>query len=139
MQRGALCRSRRVHCVDLGESFPTSIYYLLAKFGFDTAENEPCEVCPIPRGAACSGQGRRGVLARPPWRAGCRGGRRRCGPSPPGTWGTQILTSPNLKDDMLISSFNGLLRVLDTFLAYFASRCTPYPPDVYRLTEEETI
>jgi len=35
-----------VHCVDLGESFPTSIYYLLillAKFGFDTAENEPCK------------------------------------------------------------------------------------------------
>ena len=27
--------------VELGESFPTSIYYLLAKFGFDTAKNEP--------------------------------------------------------------------------------------------------
>ena len=26
--------------------------YFLAKFGFDTAENEPCEVCPIPRNAA---------------------------------------------------------------------------------------
>ena len=24
-----------------------SIYYLLAKFGFDTAENEPCKVCPL--------------------------------------------------------------------------------------------
>ena len=23
--------------------------YFLAKFGFDTAENEPCQVCPIPR------------------------------------------------------------------------------------------
>ena len=36
-----------MHCADLGESFPTSIYYLLSKFGFDTAENEPCKVCPI--------------------------------------------------------------------------------------------
>ena len=40
-----LCKG--VHCVDLGESFPTTIYYLLAKCGFDTAENEPCEVCPL--------------------------------------------------------------------------------------------
>ena len=30
--------------VELGESFPTSIYYLLAKFGLDTAENEPLKV-----------------------------------------------------------------------------------------------
>ena len=30
-------RCKGVHRVDLGESFPTSI---LAKFGFDTAENE---------------------------------------------------------------------------------------------------
>ena len=41
MQRGALCRSR-------GE---LSNAYLLAKFGFDTAENEPCKVC---RGAMLS-------------------------------------------------------------------------------------
>ena len=33
-----------VHYVDLGESFQTHIYL---KFGFDTAENEPCKVCPI--------------------------------------------------------------------------------------------
>ena len=26
-----------MHCVDLGESFQISIYYLLANFGFDTA------------------------------------------------------------------------------------------------------
>ena len=39
VQMGALCRSRR----------ELSNAYLLAKFGFDTAENEPCEVCPIPR------------------------------------------------------------------------------------------
>ena len=34
-------RCKGVHCVDLRESFPTSTYYLLAKFGFDTAKNEP--------------------------------------------------------------------------------------------------
>ena len=34
-----------MHCVDLGESFPTnSNEYLLAKIGVDTAENEPLEV-----------------------------------------------------------------------------------------------
>ena len=32
-------RCKGVHCVDLGESFPTSIY--LEKFGLDTAENGP--------------------------------------------------------------------------------------------------
>ena len=37
MQRSALCRSRR----------ELSNAYLLAKFGFDTAENEPCKVCPL--------------------------------------------------------------------------------------------
>ena len=37
-----MCRSRR----------ELSYEYLLAKFGFDTAENEPCKVCPIPRGTA---------------------------------------------------------------------------------------
>ena len=37
MQRSALCRSRR----------ELSNVYLLAKFRFDTAENEPCEVCPL--------------------------------------------------------------------------------------------
>ena len=39
-----------MHCVDLGESFRTDSYskeYLLAKFGFDTAENESCKVCPL--------------------------------------------------------------------------------------------
>ena len=33
-----------MHCVDLGESFPNSNEYLLAKIGVDTAENEPLEV-----------------------------------------------------------------------------------------------
>ena len=28
-------------CVDLVKSFPTSIYYLLANFGFDTQKSEP--------------------------------------------------------------------------------------------------
>ena len=37
MQRSALCRSRR----------ELSNEYLLAKFGFDTAENEPRKVCPL--------------------------------------------------------------------------------------------
>ena len=36
-----------MHCVDLDESYPNSNAYLLAKFGFDTAENEPCKVCPL--------------------------------------------------------------------------------------------
>ena len=30
-----------MHFVDLVKSIPTSIWYLLAKIGFDTAENEP--------------------------------------------------------------------------------------------------
>ena len=39
MHRSALCRFRR----------ELSNAYLLAKFGFDTAENEPSKVCRIPR------------------------------------------------------------------------------------------
>ena len=31
--------------VDLAKSFQTSSYYLLAKFGVDTAENGPLKVC----------------------------------------------------------------------------------------------
>ena len=34
-----------VHLIDLVKSFPTSIYYLPAKNGFDKAENEPSKVC----------------------------------------------------------------------------------------------
>ena len=39
-------RCKGVHCVDLGESFQTNIYFfkLLVNFGFDTAENEPVKV-----------------------------------------------------------------------------------------------
>ena len=37
MQRSALCRSRQ----------ELSNEYLLAKIGVDTAENEPCKVCPL--------------------------------------------------------------------------------------------
>ena len=37
VQRSALCGSRR----------ELSNEYLLAKFGFDTAENEPCKVCAL--------------------------------------------------------------------------------------------
>ena len=43
MQRSALCRSRR----DLSNA------YLLAKFGFDTAENEPSKVCRSGAGRCC--------------------------------------------------------------------------------------
>ena len=39
-----MCRSRR----------ELSNAYFLAKFGLDTAENEPCQVCPTPRNAASS-------------------------------------------------------------------------------------
>ena len=38
VQKSALCRSRR----------ELSNAYLLAKFGFDTAEDEPCQVCQSP-------------------------------------------------------------------------------------------
>ena len=34
-----------VNLLDLVKSFHTSIYYLVAKIGFDTAENEPLGVC----------------------------------------------------------------------------------------------
>ena len=43
MQRSALCRSRR----------ELSNAYFVAKFGLDTAENEPCKVCPTEQ---CSSQ-----------------------------------------------------------------------------------
>ena len=33
-----------VYCVDLGDSFQMSIYYLLANIGFDTAEGEKSKV-----------------------------------------------------------------------------------------------
>ena len=37
---------KRVNLVDLVKSFETSSFHnLLAKFGFDTAENEPLKVC----------------------------------------------------------------------------------------------
>ena len=57
MQRSALCRSRR----------ELSNAYFVAKFGLDTAENEPCQVCPIPRNAARNEhlQLRRGRRERP--------------------------------------------------------------------------
>ena len=48
MQRSALCRSRR----------ELSNAYFVAKFDLDTAENEPCQVCPIFR-CASSGTPRR--------------------------------------------------------------------------------
>ena len=56
VQRSPLCRSRR----------ELSNAYLLAKFGFDTAENEPCKVCPLSvyrSPVAILAQGARGVGA----------------------------------------------------------------------------
>ena len=46
VRRSALCRSRR----------ELSNAYLLAKFGFDTAENEPSKVCPVDRSNGGLGQ-----------------------------------------------------------------------------------
>ena len=36
---------RNANLIDLLESFPTSIYYLLSKIGSDTAEKESLKVC----------------------------------------------------------------------------------------------
>ena len=36
---------KHVNLVDLVKSFPTGIYYLLAKIGVDIEENEPNKVC----------------------------------------------------------------------------------------------
>ena len=35
---------KSVNLVDLVKNFQMSVYYLLTKFGFDTAENEPLKV-----------------------------------------------------------------------------------------------
>ena len=40
-------RVNLVNLVNLVKGFQTSSYYLLAKFGFDTAENESLKVCLI--------------------------------------------------------------------------------------------
>ena len=39
---------KHVHIVDLVKSFPTNISFLLAKFSFGTAENEPSQILLIP-------------------------------------------------------------------------------------------
>ena len=58
MQTIVLCRSRR----------ELSNAYLLAKFRFDTAENEPCKACPIER------RDERGAAGtRQSWAAGAAG------------------------------------------------------------------
>ena len=60
-----MCRSRREH----------SNAYLLAKFGLDTAENEPCQVCPTEQSRPAQGewhQHRRAEPAPPEGRPGDR-------------------------------------------------------------------
>ena len=42
---GAVQKCKSVNLVDLVKSFHASIFYLLAQFGFDTAENGPLKVC----------------------------------------------------------------------------------------------
>jgi len=71
VQRSAFCRSRR----------ELSNAYLLAKCGFDTAENQPCKVCPLsaygsPRCSETSSSSRRRWGRR--WR--------KCGPSRRSAW-----------------------------------------------------
>ena len=66
MQRSALCRSRR----DLSNE------YFFAKFGFDIAENEPCQVCPIEQRSICRRiywEGRPDLVAGVDAAAGARG------------------------------------------------------------------
>ena len=63
VQRSALCRSRR----------ELSNAYLLAKFGLDTAENEPCQVCPIEQ---CSDAA---SFERPGWAASASSARLEAG------------------------------------------------------------
>ena len=76
MQRSASCRSRR----------EVSNAYLLAKFGIDTAGNEPCQVCPT---ELCSSQSGPANMASNGWRArrrpSPRGSRRRQWAIPPAT------------------------------------------------------
>ena len=104
VQRSALCRSRR----------ELSNAYFLAKFGFDTAENEPSKVCRIPRRRRC----------RPPIQ-----------PGPIGVWGTgvcrelhqasSLATSADYKNvykgpvDCRTLSLNSLTYLLDCSHAAF--------------------
>ena len=45
LQHVILEQCKGVYWVDLGDSFSNE--YFIAKSGFDTAENEPCKVCPL--------------------------------------------------------------------------------------------
>ena len=61
---------KELHCVDLEDSFQTHIYLVIAKCGFDTAENEPSKVCRKSRGG--EGEGRSGREVGRHRRFGCR-------------------------------------------------------------------
>ena len=68
VQRSALCRSRR----------ELSNAYFVAKVGLDTAENEPCQVCPIEQcSSQPTGTGTQRRAASPPRSAARRMGRSR--------------------------------------------------------------
>ena len=82
MQRNALCRSRR----------KLSNAYLLAEFGFDTAENEPSKGCHIRADA-----GRR------------RGRPRRPGPGPQSGGGVQAVELEGERGGPLEQTFGGLI------------------------------
>ena len=48
LERRVLCRSRHTRTqADIGGSFTMSVHCSITKIGFDTAEKEPCQVCPI--------------------------------------------------------------------------------------------
>ena len=87
MQRRALCRSRRELSND----------YLFTKFGFDTAENEPCQVCPKPE---------HGVEARPRSSSGTAGP-----PRDPHAWFLVAYQDVNLPTNFVVlSNCGGLVR-----------------------------
>ena len=117
MQRSALCRSRR----------ELSNAYLLANFGFDTAENEPCKDCATasstpPRcykeyrsAYGCSFQWSVHLRERPAGREGLRGRRRHLPDWPAAT--VHCVNLSNL--DMMF--FRYILKLRDMILKL--SRC----------------
>ena len=103
MQRSALCRSRR----------ELSNAYLLAKFDFDTAENEPCKVCRIPWRRAHDGSSRRGGR-RASARRGSRAARR---------WPSCTTSGPFFKNAFSKNAFSKNAFSKNAFFENFAKFC----------------